>query len=266
MHLLTAFIMLQSFQILIPDMDAFSTHNGSGKTFVFGDFFVMPTRLKITIGEKFNRLTIIEEVSPEIQYSNGKITPLRKVKCKCDCGRIIETRYVAVKRGDAKSCGCLKLEKAKITQLLNCSTHGLSHHPLMLVWRAMKSRCYDKNVNGYKNYGARGIIVCDDWKNNFVCFYNWMLSNGYKKGLTIERINNNGNYEPSNCKLATPLEQAQNTRKTIHVQLNGNKTSLSDACRKLNINIGTIWYRMNKMAMSFEKAINYIHDFKKPRK
>lgn len=88
--------------------------------------------------------------------------------------------------------------------------HGLSETRVYSIWRNMKTRCYNSKVEYYKYYGAKGIIVCDEWKNDFKSFYNWAGWNGYEKNLTLDRINNDGNYEPENCKWSTPAEQAMN--------------------------------------------------------
>lgn len=91
--------------------------------------------------------------------------------------------------------------------------HNLSNHRLYNIWANMKNRCNNKESKNYKNYGGRGISVCDEWINNFILFYNWSLENGYKNDLTIDRINHFGNYEPSNCRWVNREVQNQNTRK-----------------------------------------------------
>jgi len=92
--------------------------------------------------------------------------------------------------------------------------HGLSEHPLYRIWGAIKDRCFNKNVKDYKDYGGRGISVCDGWVNNFQSFYDWAISNGYRRGLEIDRENNDGNYEPSNCRFVIHATNMRNRRTT----------------------------------------------------
>lgn len=95
--------------------------------------------------------------------------------------------------------------------------HGLRHHPLYNTWRGMKQRCSDPNHNRYNNYGNRNIKVCSGWINDFMAFYNWAIKNGWQKNLTIDRRDNDGNYEPSNCRFLT---RAENNRDTTRTKLN----------------------------------------------
>ena len=149
------------------------------------------------------------------------------------------------------------------------TTHGMaSHkhgrHPLYKVWATMKSRCSNKMHTSYKIYGDRGIKVCDEWKDDFMFFYTWALLNGYKKGLTIDRINNDGNYEPDNCRWATRKEQNRNTRRNILITYKGKTKILKDWAICLNIPYGRLLYRMTH-GWSVEKAFTQKSRIKKNR-
>jgi len=152
--------------------------------------------MKNYIGQTFNRLTVISELIDGY------------VDCICICGNKKRVRIGNLKSNQVKSCGCLLKEC-----LINRNeTHGLTGHPLHNLWFKIKERCFNPNCKSYHNYGGRGIKVCDRWMV-FENFYADMI-NGYQKGLEIDRIDNNGDYEPSNCRWVSHRENTQNTRKT----------------------------------------------------
>ena len=148
------------------------------------------------IGQKFGRWEILGEalLSEKPRY----------VLCKCKCGTIRPVILTTLKKGVSKSCGCLKNELQ--------TKHGLSGNPLYYILASMKHRCYSKNGLDYKNYGGRGIRVCDEWLNNPKAFIDWAMQNGYEKGLTIVREINDGNYEPSNCRFVARKINNRNKR------------------------------------------------------
>lgn len=132
--------------------------------------------------------------------------------------------------------------------------HGLRHDPLYGVWANMKNRCYNKNDPHYERWGGRGITVCKEWKNNFKSFYDWAVANGYRKGLTLDRIDNNGNYEPSNCRWSTIKEQNRNKRNVKFIEYNGKSQLLEEWANELCINPKTLWMRLYYYNLPVEEA------------
>lgn len=186
-------------------------------------------------GKKFGRWTVIGE---------GGRSKHRRIlwKCVCECGTEREVVGESLVNGVSKSCGCYNVE-----QIIDRSTtHGCTNERLYIIWKNMKSRCYNKNNNAYEYYGGRGIVACDEWKDSFANFREWAISHGYTDELTIDRIDVNGNYEPSNCRWSTMKEQANNTRRTKYVNYNGKTYSATEFSRITGVKYGKILYILNR--------------------
>lgn len=139
-------------------------------------------------------------------------------------------------------------------------THGKRGTRLYTVWNNMRERCRNPQNREYVRYGGRGIKVCDEWKNDFRAFYDWAMSSGYDETAprgkcTLDRIDNDGNYEPTNCRWATAKDQANNTRRTRFIEFNGERHSVTEWARRLGINQSTLSMRINKYGWSVEKAL-----------
>lgn len=153
-------------------------------------------------GERFGRLVVLEKAAPNKRYHGSMWV------CKCDCGKTTIANAQNLKSGNTTSCGCF----GRIRKREQNIKHGMSNTRLHRIWKAMHTRCYNSNFFAFKYYGGRGIKVCDEWLHNFQAFHDWSMANGYQDNLTIDRIDANGNYEPSNCRWLTMAEQNQNKR------------------------------------------------------
>lgn len=187
------------------------------------------------VGLKYGRLTVISKTNKK--SGNNWI-----YLCKCDCGNLKEVSTANLTSGKVKSCGCLSYENRKKSR----PKHGFSRQRLYHLYYGIKYRCYNKKSHEYFRYGGRGITMCDEWKNSFDIFKNWALSNGYSENLSIDRIDNNGNYEPSNCRWVDGFVQQNNTRHNKFYEYNGESLTLSQLARKYNLNVQTLFHRLKR--------------------
>ena len=186
-------------------------------------------RKRKPIKERYGRLLVLHE------------DPVVKCKwiCQCDCGVIKSIASSSLRHGCSKSCGCYNLD------VLNkrLTTHGQSRTKTYQTWGRMLSRCRNKNIPRYKNYGGRGIKVCERW----LSFENFLSDMGINpEGMSLERIDNDGNYKPSNCKWATPSEQANNRRSNTYLIIMGISYTRAEASKQFNINYGTLKSRIRR--------------------
>lgn len=199
-------------------------------------------------GQKYGKLTVIKRVPP---HGNSKSVYWL---CYCDCGnKDVEVRGSCLTSGHTVSCGCYISER-----LIKVNTkHGGFGTRLYNIWQGMKKRCYKEDDKDYENYGGRGILICDEWKDDFSCFQEWAITSGYQENLTIDRINNNGNYEPHNCRWTTVKEQSNNKRNNHLITIANRTQTLSQWLDELGIPKNKYLWRINNGWSELE-ALEYI--------
>lgn len=182
-------------------------------------------------GDRFGRLTFLRETAPG---KGGR----RFGAFRCDCSQIVERMISRVRRGEVKGCGCLRGRDKK---------HGAAVHgsltPEYYSWVAMKARCLNPNVKNWPRYGGRGITVCDRWAASFSAFLKDMGTRPTAK-YTLDRIDNDKNYEPGNVRWATPKEQQRNRARTSLIEIDGRSVPLSQACEERGLNLETVRHRL----------------------
>jgi hypothetical protein len=203
-------------------------------------------------GAKINDITDQKFTRLKALYVSGTNKDRHKIwHCICDCGNELDVSIDELVSENTKSCGCLRLDAIKE----KCTIHGESGSRLYCIWSGMKNRCYSERNKHYKNYGGRGIKVCDEWKESYENFHIWAIQNNYHYSLTIDRIDNNGNYEPSNCRWSTMKEQNNNRRSNVYFVYNGKKQTLTQWCEELKLNYGVVNSKINRGGTSIQKAL-----------
>lgn len=196
-------------------------------------------------GQKFGRLTVINRVA---NSKSGKTMWF----CNCICGNSCIVYSGNLRGGQTKSCGCIHKEK------FNHTIHGKRHSKLYLKWQNIKKRCLNPNAANYKNYGGREnnpVTVYSEWANSFKAFYDWSINNGYKDGLSIDRIDNNKGYSPQNCRWVTLKEQANNKTTNKMIDYKEKTQSLSNWANELEMDYSLLYLRL-KRGWPIEKAFS----------
>ena len=195
------------------------------------------SRVKNLTGKKFCRLLVVSRAENTI---DGRA----KWNCKCDCGTSIIARGSNLMNGHTQSCGCLKKERTIETSVI----HGKSHTKIHNLWKNMKQRCSNPDNHKYKNYGGRGIKVCDEWNKDFQNFYDYVsqLPHYGEQGYSLDRIDNDGNYEPGNVKWSTSTEQSRNRRNCRYIYYEGEILTITELSEKVGIPAKTLYTRIYK--------------------
>lgn len=204
----------------------------------------MGKQSKINIGNKYGMLTVVSV------YEGCKEGVHDKFLCKCECGNEAVVQAGHLLSSHTKSCGCIQKKVASE----RLKTHGKAHTKIYEIWSALKSRCNNPNNKRYNKYGGRGIKVCDEWNKSFEAFYNWSINNGYSDTLSIDRIDVNGNYEPSNCRWTTNKEQCRNRTNNFNITYKEQTKTLSEWAEVLGISYKILYQRIKAYGWPIEKA------------
>lgn len=184
------------------------------------------------IGNRYGRLVVIERAPSQHGHAMWI--------CKCDCGSVTHPIGGSdLRGGEVQSCGCLHKEflaKAR-------TSHGMKGTRLYRIWQNMKNRCQTPSVPCYETYGGRGITVCEEWQHDFLPFHSWAMANGYADDLTLDRKDSNGNYCPENCRWVSRKAQANNFRKNVILEINGEKHTIAEWADISGIKYTTIYQR-----------------------
>lgn len=192
-------------------------------------------------GQKFGLLTVIWLAETDTRKTYWV--------CKCDCGNMKTVRSDSLLCGAIKSCGCIKRKQDEVNLTKN-HRHKMSGTRIYSEWQGMKGRCYNKGSARYADWGGRGIEVCEQWRNSFESFYTWAMANGYQDNLTIDRIDNNGDYCPENCRWVGQQEQCRNRRSNINITIGNSTRTLMEWCEIFQVDYTNVnaRYHRNKNA------------------
>lgn len=196
-------------------------------------------------GQRYGRLTVVSYAGKEPKHNRATWN------CRCDCGKEIVVISNKLTGGVTQSCGCLFLERRGAGN----RTHGETHTRLYTIWKGMRHRCYSKSRREYPSYGGRGIMVCPEWRDDFLAFRDWAMANGYDDTLSIDRIDNDGNYEPANCRWADTKQQNNNRRSNRPITYSGQTMTITEWSEQTGIPFHVLSQRLGRMGWSVEKAL-----------
>lgn len=195
------------------------------------------THIEDLMGQTFNMLTVTAYAGRRSKENKPYWV------CRCECGNEKIVSSANLKSGAVKSCGCLPKNMNRERMKVQNRTHGKSKTRLYRIYSQMRTRCYNQAHVFFHRYGGRGITICDEWQD-FAVFYEWAVNNGYKDGLTIDRINNDGNYEPNNCRWVDTKKQQRNRCTNHNVTINGETHCLSEWAEINGLSYATVLGRL----------------------
>lgn len=203
------------------------------------------SRFKDLTGQRFHQLITVGQA--EEGTRNGYIL----WTCRCDCGNIVKVQSGHLRSGNTKSCGCRRVEASRVNGLKK--KHGLTGSPEYKAWQSMRERCLKRTHHQYHNYGGRGIAVCERWKNSFLHFYQDM---GKRPGpeYSLDRRENEGNYEPDNCRWVTQDVQSNNKRTNVRHVVEGFAKTIGELAREIDVPYATLAARL-RYGMTIEEAV-----------
>ena len=205
----------------------------------------MGKRIDLT-GQRFGRLTVDSAAHTDSRQEQFWL-------CRCDCGRETVVSGYKLRSGHTKSCGCLQKEhRAEGFH----KSHNQTDSRLYVIWCNMKRRCYSKKCYEYHAYGGKGVRVCAQWIHDFLAFYQWAISNGYNDSLTLDRIDVNGNYSPTNCRWVTAAQQALNRTDNHLITAFGRTQTIKEWSNESGIKYDTIERRINAYQWDAERAVS----------
>lgn len=209
-------------------------------------------QIKDLTGKKIGKLTVLKLHHIEQRFLKNNPTVKNGLRyfylCQCECENKIIVNKDNLNKLHTLSCGCLK-------NIAYHKTHGLSTSRLYGIWVGIKTRCYDSHCKSYSNYGLKNIAMCDEWKSDFMNFYNWAINNGYNDSLTIDRIDVNGNYSPSNCRWVDKITQANNKTNNHFITYKNETHTLAEWAKLKGLTYQMLQHRIRRK-WDIEKALN----------